>query len=100
MRIRKIFKVKLPYVPNLGYLDKKSNALGEKILRNPCQSTWQISLQMLKKGDMLEMIDSVWVPQKGELHVRLVTKEGVLVAIPYSEMFEHLEELTDGEEGQ
>ena len=92
------FKVKYTNVPFLGYLDSRCEKLGERILHVVVQSTWQTPLQLLKRGDTIEGVDTVWAPSRGELMGRFRTSQGVLVCIPYAKLDEYLEEMCDGQQ--
>lgn len=89
----KRFKVKHTNVPILGYLDSRSERLGERILHTVVTSTWTIPLQLLRRGDTIEAVDTVWVKPTGELMGRFRTAQGVLVCIPYAKLDALLEEV-------
>lgn len=91
--MKRFFKVKYTNVPFLGYLNAQCELMKERILHVVVTSTLEIPLQLLKRGDIMEAVDTLWAPSEHSHMVRFRTSQGILVCIPYAKMDDLLEEV-------
>ena len=91
--MKRLFKVKYSFVPFLGELDKYSKSVNERILNRVEISNWQTSTQLLKRNDIVEYHDVVWVPSKNQLFCRFINSNNVLICVPYEKIDYYLEEI-------